>query len=994
MNEHHSTNSLEPTPPASENSLWQSLIRPSAFHLPRWIGQLLLLLLPTVGALVSYAFIPGRDSLLEGRIKPFLFWSMVVFAAVLLGYFLYQLLRRKGTPALLHVVVPLFCIAWMLLSVLIHAADFYLQAEDPMLFVCGLISIPVFYSMISLVQWLLSRSGSSLKGGLIPLVGTPLVWYLLVNTVMLSASGTIAVIVLLLTITATYFFIFLLFYMLYLIGKTHARLWRVLRFLLVFILPILCFMVTQMGEAFNFFWDYTSYLYYLLVIANGVLLLLPEPRKKTLRLLLFFGRSAMYLIVTYFFVVIAPFYSLSLVGLLLAGLGLLVLTPLFLWSYQTKAMFASAKSLWKDCGKWQTIASSVVGIAVVPLVMTGAFLLERQNLDTAIRHMNSLNDPSWQSVRVDGDMLLGSLRYIQSDQRMRVPDYGSFVSGYYSYYGDKARVPPPFITSFHNKVVGADAFLEMIAQNEQLYGDLVKLYVNTSPEIYLVEDYSVYYNDPYDNLVPDEWESDDEDEELPPVRLDDIVVQTRQEQDYYRSFIHLTLTDTRDDEAEDDSLIEYRTNVALPEGVFVSDYYLDVLGNRKQGLLVETTSANWIYNVVTSRFLDPGLVQYTSDGISLNVFPFSPQETRYTGIEFLHREPVTLMFDGKAVELAPEAQALTQPVEGENLLFISEQAKEALNSADREPYYLFVVDCSYQSDVDMLAIRLEEFVSGQQIPLAQANVSAVNFNRQTWEMDGEWKNILLQFPREGGFAYGLMTDQLFREVDQSRYYPVLIVLKSPGSQSIAPRNSSYLMQCSPETAGYFTIGEESLYYHAYDGSSREVTEGLPEARPVKVLDMNGSRLYFAADSGSEIFYFDTYGSVVSTLTGNVWTDALNFAGDTFRIERISDHESQFAAMLDVLKKSFAAHVMSPYSSFIVLETQEQEQAMFRRQEMLMQAASWDDFYEASQNISFTEDAQGEYDEENPAASEPGLLLCITLLTPIAILYRRKRRLRC
>lgn len=988
MSKHEST---APQNPASLDALWQRLIHAPAFCLRHWIGQLLLLVLPSVGVVVCYGFLPSRVSVPWGGITPVLFWSMVGFTVALLGYFLYQLLRKKGASPILYAAISLLYTAWMMLSVILHAADFYLQAEDPILFVCGLLCIPIFYSMISLVQQLLSHSGSSLKASLIPLVGTPLVWYLLVNTVLLSAQGTMAVIVLLLTIVATYFFVFLLFYLLYLIGKSHAQLWKVLRFLLIFALPILCFLVTQQGNFFGFFWDYTSYLYYLLVIANGVLLLLPEPRKKALRLLLFFSRCAMYLVVTYFFVVIAPFYSLSLVGLLLAGLGILVLTPLFLWCYQTKVLLASAKALWKDCGNWQTVASFAAGILLVPLIMTGSFLVARQNLTTAIRHLNSLGDVSVESARVNGDMLLNSLRYIQSDQKMNLPNYRWFFSGDYRYYSDQVRIPPPFITSFHNKMLGGDELLAMMAHNRELYSDLIALYTNSSRGDGLEEDYLDYYHNPYDELIPAEWDDSDDLEVLPPFLLEDITVETKRENDYYRSFVHLTLTDTRSSSDDDTSLTEYSTNVALPAGVFVSDYYLDVLGTRKEGILAENTSANWIYNVVTSRFLDPGLIQYKGDGISLKVFPFAPHETRYTGIEFLHREPVSLVFDGKTVELAPDAPVLTAPVEGENLVFVSESTKDSLPSAARDPYYLFVADCSFESDVEAIAARLEEFLAAEQIPLNQASVCAVNYNRKTWTLEEDWKTGLLQFPREGGFAYGLMTDQLFREVDGSRYYPVLIVLETPGSHSIAPRNSRYLMQRSMETAGYFTVAKEGIYAYGYDSFSRTKLDALPPARPVKVLDRAGGQLYLAADSGGEIYYFEPYDSVISAPTGNPWMDALNFTGDTFRLERIYDQEEQFAAMLDVLKKSFSAHVMSAYSSFIVLETPEQEAAMLRRQELLLASASWEDFYETTQNMTFTEDQDEPEGEWNPSASEPELIVCIALLVPLAIFYRRKRR---
>lgn len=469
-------------------------------------------------------------------------------------------------------------------------------------------------------------------------------------------------------------------------------------------------------------------------------------------------------------------------------------------------------------------------------------------------------------------------------------------------------------------------------------------------------------------------------------------METKREGEYYRSFVHLTLKDNRGEE-DGDSLLEYYTHINLPAGVFVSDYYLDVFGQRKPGLLAETTSANWVYNVITSSFLDPGLVQYTGKGISLNVFPFSPGETRYTGIEFLHREPLTLDIDGKTAELAPEAQPLTQPVEGENVLFIGATAKELLPDSQREPYYLFVVDCSFESDVESLSARLENFVSKWQIPANQASVSAVNYNRGTWSLEENWQEELLRFPRVGGFGYGMMTDQMFREVDMTRYYPVLVVLESAGSSTIALRNIHFLMQSTPEVGGYFGLGARGIYQHEgfYD-SYRQLDE-LPEAKPVKMAEAAGTRIYVPADSGAEIYCLDTFDTTVSAQSAEPWLNALNFYGDQFRIRRIANKEEQFAAMLEVIKKSFAVHVMSPYTNFIVLENEAQEQTMLRRQEMLLKATSWEDFYESTEGMTFAEEEFDAPEESggDPQTSEPGLLLSLALLTPFVILYRRKQQ---
>ena len=111
---------------------------------------------------------------------------------------------------------------------------------------------------------------------------------------------------------------------------------------------------------------------------------------------------------------------------------------------------------------------------------------------------------------------------------------------------------------------------------------------------------------------------------------------------------------------------EFSAEFDFPEGNFITDYYLYVGHENKQGILSEKRAAQLIYKQIVNRAQDPGIVSYSGDGkISLKVFPFADGEIRKTGFQVMHIEPLVLNILGQEISLDCAAQNNAVHVSGD-----------------------------------------------------------------------------------------------------------------------------------------------------------------------------------------------------------------------------------------------------------------------------------------------------------------------------------------
>ena len=189
----------------------------------------------------------------------------------------------------------------------------------------------------------------------------------------------------------------------------------------------------------------------------------------------------------------------------------------------------------------------------------------------------------------------------------------------------------------------------------------------------------------------------------------------------------------------------------------------------------------WIFSQIRNENRDPGILYYlTGNKVAFRVFPFTKDEVRKTGIEFLHKDPITLNIDYNIVELGNKEETIYENIETENLAYVSAQQKQKLNSFKRKPYFHFLVDASKNQNSNSTEFikRIEQILAGNKPLSENAKISFVNSYVTTTRIDKDWKEKYKNQTFEGGFYLerAIRTTLFNAYQDKSKTYPVIVVV--------------------------------------------------------------------------------------------------------------------------------------------------------------------------------------------------------------------------
>jgi len=402
----------------------------------------------------------------------------------------------------------------------------------------------------------------------------------------------------------------------------------------------------------NIFGDFGSFSFYALAILNGVLLCLPDYENKGYRLFLFLARCVCLVYTVYFFLVFLPYIPLSIVAVLIFGTGLLMIVPILLMVIHCKELVKDFNYLSKYTRLPLLILLAIISFSVIPSIITIEYFKCKKTLNHIVSYFHNTNDGN--NIGINKSTLGETLNSIKLHKQVR----GGFMF----------RTAPPILSSYFNWIVLGNSTISngTITKIEKIFFD--------------------------ENPVTRSFAGFQRRNRKDDVQITDVSTKSTydEEQDAWRSWIDLEITNY-----ETRRFCEYETVFELPEGAWISDYYLYVGDRKEMGILSEKKSAMSIYSSITRVKRDPGILYYlTGNKVAFKVFPFSADEVRRTGIEILHKSPIEITMDKHQLKLGEEGIQENIVFENDQFAYIPAQQKKELKKVHRQPYFHFIVDCS------------------------------------------------------------------------------------------------------------------------------------------------------------------------------------------------------------------------------------------------------------------------------------------------------------
>lgn len=753
-----------------------------------------------------------------------------------------------------------------------------------------------------------------------------------------------------LVIAATIIFLFFLIRGVFILATKKALAWQKYQLAwktpIAIILPLIGLAVNN-GHLFNnfgpsdlgVFGDFNNAWFYILAIVNGILVCLPNLENKLYRLLIFIGRSVTFAYTLYFFLVFLPFLPLSVIAIIAIGTGFLMLTPLLLFIIHINELSKDITYLKTQLSKKFIVGISLLGFLLIPTFITVTYLKDKSILNETLSYIYS---PDYtKQYDIDKISLQKTLNVLKSHKEHSASRGGIFGNGI------------PYLSSYFNWIV-----MDNLTLSDSKINKIEKVFFDTSSL----------------ELRPENIQNDN-------VQISNISTNTTYDksQNAWKSWVNLEITN----ESGNTRFSEYATTFDLPEGCWISDYYLYVGDKKEPGILAEKKSAMWIFSQIRNENRDPGILYYlTGNKVAFRVFPFAKDEVRKTGIEFLHKEPIELIIDSKTVELGTKEDVIYKNNETENIVYVSAQQKQNLNSVKRKPYFHFIVDASKgqsNNSTDFFN-RIEKVTGAYQSLSENAKISFVNSYVNTTTLDYNWKEKYINQSFEGGFYLDrAIKKTLFKTYkDKSKTYPVIVVVTDSIQNAVLDKDFANLRFTFPESDLFFNLDkkgqlkEHSLTQH----SIKELPEIKRECMFCETvleykLSDNSIAYLPSNNKPSIILKKDEFQINETDIQEKSWTSALTMQGKWN--SQILHPENSDKEWLNMVKYSFISKVMTPVTSYLVVENEAQKAMLKKKQQQVLSS---------NKSLDLGEDTQ--------RMSEPSLIL-LTIIIGIVVWYREKRK---
>ena len=754
-------------------------------------------------------------------------------------------------------------------------------------------------------------------------------------------------------------------------------------------IPIFAGLVAPLaGLALNagipFPYDFQDIAVYALTILNGAALLIPFRPGSRWAVSGWALRAILFPFSLYFFLIFLPFFPLSLLAMIAAGSGVLILAPILLVAIQGKLLLTQGRILSTSYGGRIIVAGFAACLLVLPALFVVRCDSDRRTLGKAI---DAVYSPDYHSKSI-------SFSHTRLSRALKHMD--DVKNGIYL----------PYLTDAYNTIV----FRGMVLPDEK--ADLIrKSLLGTAPEhgSWALWGRGVFGGRPR-GLRTSRGNGVAHD-----VQMAAPDVASRTTNDVVEADVKFTL------ENRGSGNSEFVAPVIVPEGVLVTGFWLDVNGTNKPAQLREKKTAVWVYEMIrdmTRR--DPGLLIYETDTrLRLRVYPFDSAQSRKCGISFrfpaaLH--PVVQIKDmpvalNSSSQSGSSAVALVLPAGGEALT-MSPAPEGGLPRFVREPVAHIILDHSAAASgkeaetigaAKAAIAALPDTV--KRVTVTWANYDQVSVLSGPESRDAAIatleKQISLPSPR-GGFCPELViARELFDEQGNTAQaspppagsVPLFVVIPAPGSSSIRTRILQPLARSIPDMPAYFEYCSNEWSKISFESGNKETVSpsdtvispvmAVRKAGHIELLSTAGGGLVCAApNTGKGSWeYWDAVANAFRPIEGVAQcTDQMYVNGIALLARHRSlewDPGAIDAALPGLVADARAAGVMIPETAFVVVETSAQEVMLARKEQQALSA-----------------DHALEFDDVKPTQTTPAPSTLWIMPLALYFLFRHRRSRSC
>jgi len=909
---------------------------------PNWI-----FIINTFPMVLLFILLGGQYNIIKTLLEPSNTSLWIVFGSILGGltilnvaYGIHLLLKDKsisiwyGLIALMTYIPFLYAYLWYLEDMIPREVPRWMMEEYVFMYVGTFLMPTLAYAVYILVSHL-TPVGKEHKAwkSFFSAALIPISCFLFFHIIMPLWSMTNLIdipyqehIIVVLFIVLTISFLFFLIRGIYIIGLKKSSAWQrnqwAWKIPIAIICPLLGLALNN-GILFNDDWlpgnyifgNFSNKWFYILAALNGIFVCMPNIENPVYRLILFIGRSVTFSYTFYFFLVFLPFLPLSLLAIGAIGAGFLMLTPLVLFLIHVNELYKDYSFLTKEySGRWLLLIPTI-GFLIIPYFITLDFRQDRSTLTEAIDYVYNPNYSKEYSL--DKENLKETLDGIKFQKN----DRGS------EFFGNSL----PFLSSYYNWLVLDNLILsnKKIEKIEQIFFDGYSSGETTES-----------YNNQHVSITNTTTECEFD-----------------AEQNAWVSWVNLEITND-----SDNRFAEFVTTLDLPEGCWISDYYLYVGDRKEMGMLVEKKAAMWVFSQIRNENKDPGLLYYlTGNRVAFRVFPFAKREVRRTGIQFIHKEPFVLDIDGEKVALGTCEGVITSAksttANGE-VLYISSKEKQTLETTQRTPYYHFIVDASNRKKAqkNTYSYHIDEFLK-EHLLSQSPKITFANTYSNSPKLFNDWQTQFDAQTFEGGFFLQRAIRKILFEHYQSNddTYPIIVVVTDNFYGAVLEKDFADLK---------FTFPENNFFYHL-DQNGKMLAHSLINKpkntiqEKTTITTDSAVKIWKGKDNRTAYLPNDTLGNIVleqSTFSLNE-ADVISKSWDTglalqgkYLSQKLHPENSD-KEWLNIIRKSFQSKIMTPFTSYMVVENEAQKAMLLKKQKQMLAGNKALDLGEDTQQMS-------------------------------------------